>query len=602
MSSKITLKNNLGTEFTIEHKDGSKAKTISSNDITMAVDTVANMVALLNPQEGQVVIVRDANQGGTFIYDSNKVGENNGGTIFNGWTRRYDGAVNVKWFGAKGDGVTDDTVSLKAAHYVYENIEYPVGNYKISDSIQVKKGAKICGGNGLRFTDLSMQTIITQTIETAYVFVQDESISTGQEDGFSCYDMQIKSNFGFKLNDPTSYIEDGLDGTNPYLMRSKFIRLTFTPLTNGYSGSTGLIMSKCFDFKIEQCEFVGFARHLVMQGCDIGMVTTNRFSIIYDVGILELSCSTFGSQNIITNNDMVFCAGSSGRFIRTTSRHVRIKDNYLEQASGQCVGFIDMSPIGVPSYGSNYVSETAYSSIIVDDNRIDGMSFATGFIYRIPDQRLLNTHIRDMNTTGIPSSMGWIKDSSGNSPSLRLIWNTDNISRYYLSGGRGTGVENSDFKDFITSDFVSNCTDRLMITSKNIVHLDRSELNRNLSVDNVRLRPDGFVILTSNLNNLFHCILPNIGSVSNPWLLSAATYTVTVTARTLADSQNLTILKIVDAGGVGATVSKTFTNQFDTMTTTFTGVASSSKVGLALSLGATQSNSILIQSITFQKV
>jgi len=50
------------------------------------------------------------------------------------WRRQYDGAVNVKWFGAKGDEVADDTAELQAAiDYVKANgkrLMVPDGTYK----------------------------------------------------------------------------------------------------------------------------------------------------------------------------------------------------------------------------------------------------------------------------------------------------------------------------------------------------------------------------------------------------------------------------------------------------------------------------------------
>lgn len=63
--SKLTLKNNNQEEFTITHNT-SGAKDISSKDITQAVDTVADMEAIVSPHDGQVVIVRDS---GIYIYD-----------------------------------------------------------------------------------------------------------------------------------------------------------------------------------------------------------------------------------------------------------------------------------------------------------------------------------------------------------------------------------------------------------------------------------------------------------------------------------------------------------------------------------------------------
>lgn len=57
-----------------------------------------------------------------FEWDSTSVENDNGGTIIKldsvatgRYKLRYDGAVNVKWFGAVGDGVTDDTLAIQKA-------------------------------------------------------------------------------------------------------------------------------------------------------------------------------------------------------------------------------------------------------------------------------------------------------------------------------------------------------------------------------------------------------------------------------------------------------------------------------------------------------
>lgn len=98
-----------------------------------------------------LVTVKDINHGGTFVSKTNiDIDPNtgslytvNGGTVFaklggGFWVRQYSGAVNVKWFGAKGDGITDDTVAIQSAidllNLVGGVIDIPNGVYVITKS------------------------------------------------------------------------------------------------------------------------------------------------------------------------------------------------------------------------------------------------------------------------------------------------------------------------------------------------------------------------------------------------------------------------------------------------------------------------------------
>jgi hypothetical protein len=81
--------------------------------VAYTIDTIDDFVSI--PSSYTTAIVKDLNRGGTFIWSS--TGTANGGTVFAGatgyWIRQYDGDVNVKWFGAKGDGTTDNSVVMQ---------------------------------------------------------------------------------------------------------------------------------------------------------------------------------------------------------------------------------------------------------------------------------------------------------------------------------------------------------------------------------------------------------------------------------------------------------------------------------------------------------
>lgn len=100
----------------------------------LVVDTIDELLAL-NPTllvKG-TCIVKDENRGGVFAYLEANALVNNGGTIFNGWTRQYDGAVNVKWF-----------TNIESA-FLFTDIFFPSGTYNITSTINLLSGTKVKG-------------------------------------------------------------------------------------------------------------------------------------------------------------------------------------------------------------------------------------------------------------------------------------------------------------------------------------------------------------------------------------------------------------------------------------------------------------------------
>ena len=119
-------------------------------DVMDSAKPMADYVAL-RAYTGRATSVRITSNGlSGFFYrdDADTTSLDNGGTIIvanNGkrWKRLFDGAVNVKWFGAVGDGVADDTAALNkwaaalafpGTHGVCSNktYRYNPNNYGIS--------------------------------------------------------------------------------------------------------------------------------------------------------------------------------------------------------------------------------------------------------------------------------------------------------------------------------------------------------------------------------------------------------------------------------------------------------------------------------------
>lgn len=112
-------------------------------------------------------------------------GSENGGTLIVGadgrkWKREFEGVINVRWFGANGDGVADDTAAIQSAigyaialPSVGRIIFFPAGTYRITSPLN------FTGGTG--------NTPITiQGEGWSYDGVQGGTVILGQTGGWMC--------------------------------------------------------------------------------------------------------------------------------------------------------------------------------------------------------------------------------------------------------------------------------------------------------------------------------------------------------------------------------------------------------------------------------
>jgi len=132
----------------------------------LTLDTVTQIVDLTSNDEGRVVFVKDIDRGGKFIYDSSEVGNHNDGTNFHGSVRQYDNHVSVLWFGAKGDGTTDNTAIFTAVAAVVNIaiVPYTSSSYFISSTLVNTGTTFIFHGDSSQVTG----TVTAQQLKAIY--------------------------------------------------------------------------------------------------------------------------------------------------------------------------------------------------------------------------------------------------------------------------------------------------------------------------------------------------------------------------------------------------------------------------------------------------
>lgn len=464
--------------------------------------------------------------------------------------------AHSKQYGAYGDGVQDDFDSLQAASNTGKEVIIDSGSYLVSSPVELKAGQKVRGYNSANFASgVKVSEVFNNTVDGGCFWYTQDS-STGQKKMPDIRNVSLKADFPVKFNnEQTAIIVDGGSSNVPYGMKPFVINCDIKPRVDGVG--IGVSWSKMFDGAIEDCEIEKFDIDVLLNGCDLNRVQHNRIRNGYSYHILELSASTFSSQNVIRHNDVLQAGSSSCIFIKSTARHARIYNNYLEQSGGSdgaaMVGFIDVSSVDAPSYAGN-VSAGRYTAI-VKDNRIDGHSKASEFIYRYEPEGQTYGEITDVGTVGgapvfSPKSALKIVDSSNNNVDhVPYLYNQLNAAIYKFSGprfGKWDGYQ-------------SNSEKSLSVDGKNLLMFG-SGLYGNLASNFLRSKGSKIEFLNGFTSDF---IIEYYSSDSEGLFSLSSTYQIIVEARCVTGSETLSFSNTLNGGGTALT-NYALTNEFDT--------------------------------------
>ena len=488
--------------------------------------------------------------------------------------RVYDAAISVAWFGASGDG-SDQTAAIQAAVNTGIDIFFPVGIYLLTAPIQLRPGQVVSGPtSGFQSAD---RAIVRNLQVGGGCFWYTLDGSTGDVRAPQIHNLYLTTDYPIRFNNENTAIVADSSGNVPALSR---------PVVRGCNidarvqdTGRGIAFTKCFDGEIAFNRVTSFETDILLNGCDLCVVQNNRLLLAKFHHVLDLSIASFGSQNEISHNDILYANSTLGIFIKSTSRHARIYDNYMEQGTTMLC-FIDLSNINAPNY--NAQTPGLPLTAVVRDNRIDGQSYATGGVYRLQVGGRHYAEIVDVGTSGTPGTgLVLVDDSGATVDELPVRYNQLNGVAFHF---RGPGFGKWD-------GFTTTQAPNMTIRPSNVGQFGLGLFTNNAK-DFLRVKPSAI------------SFKPGFGSVvdfSTVGMLEPnATYTAMFRMRTLSGTETVGIGAIV--GGVGGTLSNvTVTTAAQTFSVGFKASASNSLSNGPYFNRSTNNGPVEIESITIAK-
>jgi hypothetical protein len=380
------------------------SNTFGQTTPTTQVKTIADLVALriptINNRLSALVtgrVTENDGGGGLFFYDGSDATSTNLGTVFkpaasNGrWRRSYEGALNVKWFGALGNGSTDDTLAFQNALDLLTSggrLEVPPTStsYRVSQVIIKYSGTQLVGIGGGQLSrllyskstgaDAEAVLLIDKTAYNSGNNYKDIVIENIELDGNNNALYALKTH-GFTrrckvVNSALTAAVCLMYATDNYYSTYQTVEFSLTPGSPPSGMNAGVYASNLYGVYMDTCNSTGF------YNCQFETVGASSFANTYlaILSILKGENITFEGTSI-ENSDV----GTFGRYhntaIRAASATLYVKDLYMENVDSQVQTFLSWDT-GATEAESLWIMDNVYMSgigapILISSSQTQGL-------------------------------------------------------------------------------------------------------------------------------------------------------------------------------------------------------------------------------------
>jgi parallel beta-helix repeat protein len=370
------------------------------------IDTINDLASITPAVTGAVAVVGDYYEendggGGIFIGDRDSTATIDHGTVVRSsagargrWVRQSDKTFSVRWFGAKGDGIADDTFAfqqvISSVTAAGGGVIYvPEGTYIISASLSLPDNTWVCGdgyGSIVKMANGFTPTELFKILNKSFVKFSDITIDGNTSN--------VSANVQFFY-------------TQPYLIFSSGTSKNITIMDSNLINSAGDAV--CISINEDPAEF--FNCEHVIKGCffdniggsgihitqgsafhtivdnifkNINMIGGDYRAAIYTYGVNDYIISGNNIENVYSTQDPTWnTAGIHCKY----STKFSISDNVVHESnegimvsesnSGSVIGNVCYDNYYAGIY-SEVVPYSTYQGNICFGNKGDGM-FIGGF-------------------------------------------------------------------------------------------------------------------------------------------------------------------------------------------------------------------------------